>query len=450
VLPRQLGLAAAALFAAACAIGCAGRSQPVTAEPQLAIEPAGIGGAGAAVADPADRGVGEAGGAAVSDHPVAGVGAPGAVDGAAGGAAASAAAGAAAARDATHGAAASDAIQLAGAASTNSPAAVPGGEPASEIAVAEPAAAAPQSSLRDLCRQPDASGFFEESRRMLEQTFCGATLWFDGLFGGEPDLQNARAVSGRVELSALHSDFHGFDYKGRLRLNYDLPNLERRVRLFLGREEDEEFVADRGEGFAVRSSVFGLEGEEEWLAGLGYSPPGKYSTKLDFRLGGRLKSAPEVFSQVRYRQNVFLGERDVWRFRETVFWENRDGFGSTTSLDWDRVLRRDLILRWSNVGTISEATRGMAWRSALLTYHNLPGRRQEAIAGELFVRGESDADVPLREYGLRAIVRRPLRPYLFGEAIVGYSWPRERTWQERDGSMMVGFGLELLFGRDPW
>ena len=47
-------------------------------------------------------------------------------------------------------------------------------------------------------------------------------------------------------------------------------------------------------------------------------------------------------------------------------------------------------------------------------------------------------------------MRRPLRPYLFGEAIVGYTWPRERTWQERDGSMMVGVGLELLFGRDPW
>jgi hypothetical protein len=308
-----------------------------------------------------------------------------------------------------------------------------------------------RAELHELCHQPEGSGFLEESRRLLAETFCGATLWFDGLFGGEPDVRNARAVSGRVELSALHTDFHGFDYKARLRLNYDLPNLERRVRLFLGREEDDEFVADRQEGFAIRSSVFGLESEEEWLAGLGYSPPGRYFNKLDVRFGGRVKSAPEVFSQVRYRQNVFLGDRDVWRFRETVFWENRDGFGSTTSLDWDRVLRRDLILRWGNVGTISEATQGMAWRSAVLVYHNLGRWEDAAVAGEVFVRGESDAEVPLREYGTRAIFRQPFgRDYLFGEVIVGYTWPRERLSQERDGSAMVGFGIELLFGRDPW
>ena len=67
------------------------------------------------------------------------------------------------------------------------------------------------------------------------------------------------------------------------------------------------------------------------------------------------------------------------------------------------------------------------------------------------MRDETDAEVSLREYGARAIFRQPVgRPYLFGEMIVGYSWPRERAWQEREGSAMVGIGLELLFGRDPW
>jgi hypothetical protein len=114
-------------------------------------------------------------------------------------------------------------------------------------------------SLRELCRKPEGNGFVDESRRRLEETFCGATLWFDGLFGGEPDLRNARAVSGRVELSTLHTDFDGTEYKGRLRLNYELPTLERRVRFFLGREDEDDFITDREEGFAIRSSVFGLE-----------------------------------------------------------------------------------------------------------------------------------------------------------------------------------------------
>jgi hypothetical protein len=289
----------------------------------------------------------------------------------------------------------------------------------------------------------------DEARRALEETFCGATLWFDGLFGGEPDVESARDVSGRVELATLHTEFEGTDFKGRLKLRYDLPNLERRVNFFLGRDDRDELVEDRREGFAIRSSVFGLEAEEQWLAGLGWSPPGRYANKVDVRVGGRLKSAPEVFAQTRYRRNTFVGTRNVWRFRETVFWQNREGFGSTASLDFDRVLRRDLLFRFANVGTFSESTSGLNWRSATLLYHNL--RETRAVAGELFVRGATGAPVKLREYGGRAIYRRQAgHPNLFGELIVGYSWPREDRDQRREGSMMIGLGLELLFGREPF
>lgn len=289
----------------------------------------------------------------------------------------------------------------------------------------------------------------DEARRVLEETFCGATLWFDGLFGGEPNVENARAVSGRVELSTLHTEFEGTKLKGRLKLRYDLPNLERRVNIFLGRDDRDELVEDRSEGFAVRSSVFGLEDEEHWLAGLGWAPPGRWASKLDVRVGGRLRSSPEVFAQTRYRHNVFVGTRNVWRFRETVFWENREGFGSTTSLDFDRVLRRDLLFRVSNAGTFSESTAGLDWRTATLLYLNL--RRTRSLAGELFVRGSTDAEVEVREYGGRVIYRQSAgHPNLFGELIAGYTWPRERLDQPREGSTMIGLGVELLFGRKPY
>jgi hypothetical protein len=313
-------------------------------------------------------------------------------------------------------------------------------------APAEPAA---EPGLRELCRQTGGTEeILDEARRRLEETFCGATLWFDGLLGGEPDLENARAVSGRVELSTLYTEVEGFDPRARLRLRYNLPTLERRVNLFLGRDDRDEVVEGRQEGPAIRSSVFGLETQEQWLAGLGYSPPGRWASKLDFRVGGRLKTSPEVFVQSRYRHNIFLGSRDVWRFRETVFWENHEGFGSTTSLDFDHVLRRDLLARWSNIGTFSESTEGLTWRTAALAYHNL--HRSRAVVGELFVRGATQAEVKLREYGARAIYRQPVgKPYLFGELIVGYTWPRFERDEPREGSTMLGLGVELLFGRNP-
>lgn len=314
-----------------------------------------------------------------------------------------------------------------------------------------PAASAEERSLRELCRQrtPEEEALIDESRRYIGETFCSATLWFDGLFGGEPDIENARAVSGRVELSSLYTEADGFQPKARLRLKYDLPNLKKRVNFFAGRDDRDNFIQDREEGFAIRSSVFGVETEDRWLAGLGYSPPGKYAQRVDFRVGARLSTAPEAFVQGRLRRNVFVGDRSVWRFKETVFYENRDGFGSTTSADYDYVLRRRLLFHWGTVGTVSEATDGLDWRSATVLYQNLGSR--SAIAWELFLRGSTGADIDLREYGARTIYRRPLnRQWLFGELIGGYTWPRESRDKPREGSALIGIGVELLFGKAPF
>ena len=308
-----------------------------------------------------------------------------------------------------------------------------------------------RSSLHAICHQgaPDNELMLDETRRRIAETFCGATLWFDGLFGGRPNVVNARSVSGRIELSNIYTEADGMQPRARLHLNYDLPTLKHRVNLFLGRDEGTDFVHDRPEGVAIRSSVFGLETEDRWLAGLGYSPPGRWAERLDFRVGGRLSTAPEAFVQGRLRRNVFIGDRSVWRFRETVFYENRDGLGSTTSADFDRILTRDLLFRWDAVATFSEATKGVDWRTATVVYQNL--LNSSAIAYEAFMRGATDSEVGVREYGARAVYRHTLtRQWLYGELIGGYTWPREKRDQPRAGSALVGVGVELLFGRQPF
>lgn len=317
-----------------------------------------------------------------------------------------------------------------------------------------------KASLRDLCRNGERPNgdepMLDTTRRRLQETFCGATLWFDGLLGGQPDLENARAVSGRVEITALHSDYEGFDPKVRLRLNYDLPTLERRLTAFVGRDDEEDFVRDRREGPVARSALFGLESQSEdrWLAGLGYRPPGNWLKRFDFSVGGKLRSAPEIFVQARWKRQYFVGERSVWRIRETGFWQNREGFGSTTNIDFDHVLNDRLLLRWSNAGTITEESDekqdGFEWRSNALAYRALEFRGA-ALGAEVFVRGATEREVPIREYGTQFIYREPMfRKWFFAELIAGYSWPREHLDEEREGSLLIGAGIELHFGQNPY
>jgi hypothetical protein len=330
----------------------------------------------------------------------------------------------------------------------------PASHPANEADTEQVAA---QPSLRRLCRQDTESHgkegektpALDTMRQRIAETFCGATLWLDGMFGDAPNIENAQAVSGRIKLIAVNSEFEGTDAKLRLRIKYELPNLEQRLNLFLGREDESDFVEDRHESFPVLSSVFGLTEEEDWLAGLGYSPPGKWRQRFDVRVGGRLDSSPEIFVQGRMRNNIFVGESAIWRFRQSVFWENRDGFGLTSKAELDRILFSNLLGRWSTVATISEATDGVSWRTSGLLYHNINSKY--AMAYQAFVRGATNHEVPLREYGGRVVFRRPLnRQWLFGEIIAGYSWPQDRLDQPRTGSALIGLGIELHFGDNPY
>ena len=80
--------------------------------------------------------------------------------------------------------------------------------------------------------------------------------------------------------------------------------------------------------------------------------------------------------------------------------------------------------------------------------HRLGAR--SALPYDLFVRGSTGHE-DIRENGARTGYRRPLnREWLYGELIGGYTWPRESVDQPREGSVLFGFGVELLFGRDPY
>lgn len=288
----------------------------------------------------------------------------------------------------------------------------------------------------------------DRSRQVLEETFCGATLWVDGLFGGQGDVSAARTTSGRVELSGLYRDFDGVDADARLDLRYDLPTLERRVNLFLGRGPGSWVMEDRAEQSTVRSAASELDAAREWMGGLGLQAP-DWAGDGEFRMGVRRATSPEVFAQGRWRQDLAPGARSTWRLQETLFWRSREGFGLTLGADFHRSLSPPLLFHWKGSATLSEASEGVVWRNTGLLYRNLGSRR--AIAAEIFALGATSAEVPVQDYGARAIYRHPLgRPYLFGEFVAGYSWPRDELVEPRRGYPMVGIGLALLFGRRGW
>jgi hypothetical protein len=287
-------------------------------------------------------------------------------------------------------------------------------------------------------------GILDSARRQLYETLCGASLWLDGLFGRYGSVEAAERVNGVAELSVLRSNVRGTKVKTGLDVNFKLPHFERRLNAFVGRSDPAEYVRDRQEGFGLRSQFVSLESEEKWLAGLGYSLPGAVGEHVHFRTGVAGGIHTTVFGQAVYRKNIVLGERSFWHLREVAFWRSREGFGFTTSADYDHLVGKTMLLRWGTIGTVSEGTHGLDWRSALVLYQNLHETR--AMAYEASVRGVTGT-LGLTEYGGRLIYRQSVfRPWFFVNTVLGYSWIRLDPGQPHQPSTVYGLGGELWFG----
>jgi hypothetical protein len=300
------------------------------------------------------------------------------------------------------------------------------------------------------CREhaPPGEPMIDETKRRLHQTVCGAALWFDGLFGGTGDLTAARSSHGRVEVTTDYSEFYGSDTRVRFNARVRLPKLEERLSVFIGRDDEDDFVRDRSEGQALRSTTRRPNERDQFLAGLGFTAVTTERFQSDFRIGARNVRLPKVFVQNRFSYIPYSDEHYRVYLRLTPFWNNRDGWGLTPAAALDRVLTDTLLLRWDNIGTFGQETAGFDWRSALILYQNL--RHGRALAYEAFARGAAEAPVSLTEYGVRTVYRQPVfSDKLNLELNVGYSWPREDPALPRHGAAAVGMGLEMPFGHTP-
>jgi hypothetical protein len=147
---------------------------------------------------------------------------------------------------------------------------------------------------------------------------------------------------------------------------------------------------------------------------------------------------------MRYEIVRTFAEAYVFRARETVFWQNSEGFGSTTRFNVDRALNERFLVRWNNIAKWTEETVGMEWFSEATLFQKLNERT--GIAWQNHVSGETDNEVTVTRFGARAIMRRQLTPaWLYLELRGGVSWPRFERWEKREPSLEAGIAFEMQF-----
>jgi hypothetical protein len=209
----------------------------------------------------------------------------------------------------------------------------------------------------DKCdQQPAQDKVPEKMQSGVHEFSCRAVRWIDGWFGDSRDFEE-ESVGGKLSLGMSWNQFEGGKAKARYRVRSDLPNFNSRWDAFFGRVEEESFVNDTEtqQESAFRDGIAGAD-DPEWLLGLGYDDRGGSKNGWDYSVGLRLRTPIRTYIKARYRKERQMGPNVEVRFRQTFFWRDGTGFGTTSHIDTARVLSSDNLLRWELVGTYSEST----------------------------------------------------------------------------------------------
>ena len=301
------------------------------------------------------------------------------------------------------------------------------------------------------CTKPgsDSSAWIDRMQRGVYSGVCGSAAWFDGLFGNPRYDQDSEETFGRLGLFETYDRRDKLDTRLRLRASFSLPNLENRLKLTLGRGDEQALVEERPTDTEnPQPPSVESDSDDAWLLGLGYNKQGGINNGFDFGVGMRLSSGLDPYAKATYRHNLFFGDRTMLRFRETPFWRDSRGWGATTQLALDYLAADTWLLRWNNIGTVAEDTDGLDWGTSTTAFQSLGKRR--GISYTALLRGETDADVRIKNYGFDVRYRQNVfREWLFMELSTSLTWPRETLEEEREINPGVGIGFEMYFGPVP-
>ncbi len=296
----------------------------------------------------------------------------------------------------------------------------------------------------------DKNTWLDKTQRGIGWTVCGTARWFDGFFGDRSRYEaTITETNGRLGLFGYYDQRNGFNPDYRFRVKLALPTAKRRAKLLFGRGDDRKLIEERGTNDAdTLPSRFATVEDTSWLLGLGYQKGGSLKRGFDTSLGVKIRNPPDPYGKLRYFQNWTVNDETLLRWRQTAFWTQRRGFGTTTNIDLDVLLGEHFMTRFANSGTVAEDRDGLDWNSSLTLYQGLSNRR--ALSYRAYVFGLTGAPESLHNYGLELRFRRRiLRNWLFVEFLGSVSWPKYLPDERRELNPGGGIGFDMYFGPVP-
>ena len=297
----------------------------------------------------------------------------------------------------------------------------------------------PTSEDQDKVEQP----MLDSMRSGIHSTVSSTAAWLDSFFTDKVNPEDYEDVYGSFSIRPEWDEYDGWEVDSSFRARVILPHAERRFSAIIGRGDFDDFINDQQ---TTRPTVIQRDdSDEEWMVGLGFDPMIDEQHKLSFGAGLRGGINADPYVRARYRFDSIINDRSELHWQTVGFWRDSDGFGIAQTIEHDFVLSENWFNKFWIRGTFAERTEGVRWHASEKIYYLYGYER--ALGAELWWYGETEAGVPLQDYGIRGLHRsRFLRDWLYLESWIGLHYPRERLNESREPRWLVGVELEMLFG----
>jgi hypothetical protein len=289
----------------------------------------------------------------------------------------------------------------------------------------------------------------DRTQRTVEDVVTGTAQTVDNIFGSANVEEEATVTRGRLSVGGQWDERDGLRERIRLKARFGLPAINKRTSLLLGRGEVNDFVDgssdDNNDTLPDRFNDFQ---DEDWLLGIGYSRDATLRRGWSFGAGIRLKTPLEPFVRATYRWHKAFGDNWLWRIEPRLFVQSQRGAGISFQNTLDHVFNEDWLLRSYSIFVAEEEVEGLSWTTKLIAYRNLT--EKAAMSYAMYATGETDYEVPLRDYGFELTYRRQIsREWLFVELLTYINWPRDFLVEERERNIGIGIEFEMQFGDWP-
>lgn len=264
----------------------------------------------------------------------------------------------------------------------------------------------------------------DKTHQGISESLAAPSRWFDNFFSDPRTDEEPAGTFLRLRGSMISEEGEKLSFKGKAKARLRLPNLKRRFHLILS-SEDEDL---RDETLKDARSNRELAEREETSLALLYTQKRSSTFSLTHQVGLDLEDGlnPRVRSRVRY--SIPIARESILTLAQAAYWEDDEGFGEESRIDYDFPLSNKKLLRATGRGLFSESSNGYEWLSMLQWLQSFSHKKALAVGS--FVAGETRPQNHVTEYDAFIKYRQKIiKKWLFVELKPEAKWSRENDFK---------------------